>query len=300
MKTKRAQISCTYSCNMKCSYCNLPNLKYKQLTIEQWIQILDKLKTWNITELLFSGGEPFLYKNLNKLIQHSLKLNIFPIILTNGSFYNNIDHINQMQELYNSGVECISTSIDNIPQINNKDKSWFGYNELQKLKTIGFTKLGYTCVCDPMNSNKSRNLLEFMVGKNFECRFQILQPKRSDKDLMNKLPISQLSTMKDFEFKENIKYIYNNIKRFNISTPESYFNHILNDQQNFKCDTPSVITIDPSGNFQLCGNIKGNINQYNILDTTIDNKKYENLWYNSLNQDCAGCFTMCHFDNQDK
>ena len=93
-----ANLLLTRRCNLNCSYCNLvkdyndkpneypsmKNFRDNELTGEQWCDILQRLKAHNkdIFIILY-GGEPFLYKDLDKILVYCYKENINYTIISN-------------------------------------------------------------------------------------------------------------------------------------------------------------------------------------------------------------------------
>ena len=55
-------------CNSKCNYCDMwETKKGNQPNIEEWKKIIDDIRTIGVMSLTFSGGEPFLNKDLFEL-----------------------------------------------------------------------------------------------------------------------------------------------------------------------------------------------------------------------------------------
>jgi MoaA/NifB/PqqE/SkfB family radical SAM enzyme len=61
-------LSVTYRCNSHCKTCNIHNKTAKELSLEEWEKVADTLRG-NVFWLTFSGGEPFLRKDLVELVQ---------------------------------------------------------------------------------------------------------------------------------------------------------------------------------------------------------------------------------------
>lgn len=64
----------TNACNYNCSFCHnegqIKHVHPKQMSIEQLKQFIDIIKEQNISEICFSGGEPFLNKDIIKMIEY--------------------------------------------------------------------------------------------------------------------------------------------------------------------------------------------------------------------------------------
>ena len=75
----------TYACPLQCPYCSNP-VDYarnrKELTTEQWMQVLTDAREMGATQLGFSGGEPLVRKDLETLIAHGRKLGYYTNLIT--------------------------------------------------------------------------------------------------------------------------------------------------------------------------------------------------------------------------
>ena len=55
------------ACNLRCSYCNCPELSSATLSTEQWIEIIEKLRSVGTMRIKWQGGEPTLRPDFSKL-----------------------------------------------------------------------------------------------------------------------------------------------------------------------------------------------------------------------------------------
>lgn len=76
----------TGKCNSKCMYCQM-ELTYKDLEKEKFKHIIDELKSNNILEVRFGGGEPLCCDDLIEKIQYCKKRKMSVILCTNGYKY---------------------------------------------------------------------------------------------------------------------------------------------------------------------------------------------------------------------
>lgn len=65
----------TNACNYKCAFCHnegqAKHMSPKQMSYEQLKQFIDIIKEQSISEICFSGGEPFLNKDIVKMIEYA-------------------------------------------------------------------------------------------------------------------------------------------------------------------------------------------------------------------------------------
>ena len=68
----RMDLALTYRCNNNCAHCyNGRPRDYPEMSLEQWKTVLDKLWDLGIPHIVFTGGEPTLYRHLPELIAHA-------------------------------------------------------------------------------------------------------------------------------------------------------------------------------------------------------------------------------------
>lgn len=83
----RVMFELTYRCNFKCRHCYVPE-SYKnhgELGTKEVFSVLEQLKEAGCFYLGFTGGEPFLRKDIFEILWHAKKCGFEIIIYTNGS-----------------------------------------------------------------------------------------------------------------------------------------------------------------------------------------------------------------------
>jgi radical SAM protein with 4Fe4S-binding SPASM domain len=112
LKDATALFEITNMCNMQCRHCYKRDFGEKDLTFEQIKTIILKISEFGIRHLVFTGGEPFLRKDLFKIIDFAAQNNIEDIVLnTNGSLLNKsgvITEVNGHLDL----ITCLPVSFD--------------------------------------------------------------------------------------------------------------------------------------------------------------------------------------------
>jgi MoaA/NifB/PqqE/SkfB family radical SAM enzyme len=102
----------TDRCNLRCSMCFVKFRKPEpELDTAQWLEIIDHIKTF-YPRIHFSGGEPFLYRGIIKLMAHIKKNNLYCAITTNGTMLRDY-----ARELIGLRINRINVSIDGPKKI---------------------------------------------------------------------------------------------------------------------------------------------------------------------------------------
>lgn len=86
----RAMFELTYRCNFYCKHCYVPfgYRRYKELKTKEAFSILDQLADMGCFYLGFTGGEPFMRKDIMDILWYAKKKGFEVIIYTNGSLIN--------------------------------------------------------------------------------------------------------------------------------------------------------------------------------------------------------------------
>jgi MoaA/NifB/PqqE/SkfB family radical SAM enzyme len=111
--------STTRTCNLKCVHCytDSEGRRYDgELTTDQGMSLINDLASFGVPSLLFSGGEPLMRPDLFRLINHAAKVNLRPVISTNGTL---IDRDNAMR-IKDSGVVYVGISLDGMEDVNDR------------------------------------------------------------------------------------------------------------------------------------------------------------------------------------
>jgi len=103
----------TSRCNKNCKYCFKFN--QKELTLEENKKILDNLTKRDITSIGWSGGEPFLYKDIKELLKLSKEKGFINHVNTNASLLNE----NNLQENIEN-IDRLIISLDFIKEEENE------------------------------------------------------------------------------------------------------------------------------------------------------------------------------------
>lgn len=99
----------TNRCNQRCRHCYMfaGDVKYDELTISQWINVLDNFKRCGGNGVTFTGGEVTVYCGYDKIIKHAHGLGLAVTVLTNGMLWSQ----NAVDELH-SFIDEVQVSVD--------------------------------------------------------------------------------------------------------------------------------------------------------------------------------------------
>jgi MoaA/NifB/PqqE/SkfB family radical SAM enzyme len=179
----------TDRCQLRCLTCTKwktpSNVQSFELRTNAWKYILLALKKW-LGEFcfIFSGGEPFLRKDILEICSFASKNNIHSKVITNGCGFHNL-----ARKITQAGIESVIVSLNGIkPQTHDTTRGLPGaftkterfINELNKFRKI-FTKkeleLTINTILLPNNYKESLELVKWVQEKGIDgIHFQPMDP----------------------------------------------------------------------------------------------------------------------------
>ena len=97
-------------CNLSCTYCNEYDDFSKPVPVEIMLERLDQLVALGTTIVTFSGGEPLLHPDLDRLIAHVRRRGVIAGMITNGYLLT----AQRVEQLNEAGLDHMQISIDNV------------------------------------------------------------------------------------------------------------------------------------------------------------------------------------------
>ena len=220
-----AQWETTYDCNMDCGFCNVNKHKRQwmpELSTERALGVIDQLADLGTAIINFSGGEPLLRKDIDQLILHARKKNMFVFMNSNGTYVGkNIGKV--------LGLDLIRISIDSTEVEHDALRKCQGayanaVESIKALKATGIKTMINTVVTKELDFDKWVTLTELAKSLGIQIDFSLINrelqtirnPKPSD------LEEEQQNLMPDEkEFIQNVlklKKKYGNV----VASPKSY------------------------------------------------------------------------------
>src|SRR3569833_2201970 len=105
-----AQIIPIRRCNLSCTYCNEYDRYSAPVPTEEMLRRIDKLGELGTSIITFSGGEPTLHPDLDRLIRRVRDTGAIATLITNGYFL----VPERIKQYYAAGLDYLQISIDNV------------------------------------------------------------------------------------------------------------------------------------------------------------------------------------------
>lgn len=124
-----AQVVVTRKCNLSCGYCNEYDKVSPPVDTELLFRYIDHLAALGTCIITFTGGEPLLHPDLDKLVARVVSHNMVCTSITNGFLLSAqwVDRLNK------AGLELLQVSVDNLDPNDSSQKS---FNLLKKKLSV--------------------------------------------------------------------------------------------------------------------------------------------------------------------
>jgi len=106
----RMDLALTYRCNNDCSHCyNARSRTFPEMNLAQWKQVIDKVWSLSIPHIVFTGGEPTLYKDLPELVRYAEEKGLITGLNTNGR---RLADKSFLDKLINAGLDHVQITLE--------------------------------------------------------------------------------------------------------------------------------------------------------------------------------------------
>jgi len=156
----RMDLAITYKCNNECFHCYAGSPKEtNELNTEEWFNVINSLFEIGVPHIVFTGGEPTLRSDLDKLIRFSENKGLVTGLVTNGR---KLADNNYLKSLIDAGLDHIQITLhshdENIhDEISCVEGSW--RETIQGIKNAVATPV-YTLTNTTLNSYNIDGFLE--------------------------------------------------------------------------------------------------------------------------------------------
>lgn len=289
-RTLYGSIIITYRCNAKCNMCDCfrdPTKPEDEITLD----IIKKLPEMAFTNI--TGGEPFIRKDINQIVEELYKKTNRIVISTNGYFTDRI--LALCEKFPEVGIRI---SIEGLQEANDKirgipDGFNRGYGTLKKLVAAGHRDVGFGCTVQDMNSDDLLPLYKISDELNMEFATATLHNsfyfRKSDNRINDKLKVA-----KAFEQLINQLLKSKSPKKWF----RAYFNHglinyIYGNKRYLPCNMGSNgFFVDPFGDVLPCNGSSEKMSMGNLHE-----KAWEEIWNskraNEVRQMVEKCTKNC-------
>ena len=289
-------LSVTNRCPSRCSYCNIPSRKQKELTTAEVFRLIDQISEMGCQRLGLWGGEPLIRDDIADIINYAKKKRLFVTLDSNGYFLSQ-----KMGAL--KGLEHLILGLDGPKEVHDLNRE---PGSFQKVMTAIKAAAGEipTWTITVLTKNNIDSI-DFILDKareyGFLTTFQLLHHN-------NKLARNQEALLPSPEScKRGIKKLIEEKKKgAPIASSFNYLYHILqwddykittytHQVNNLKCWAGLLYcNVDTDGSVYPCSLLVEKVKSLNFLDVGFK-KAFDSLTLDSCKACLASCFTEYNY-----
>lgn len=286
-------IQLTRKCNQKCIICSNPENE-NTLDFSEAKEQVDALKKEGYEGIIFTGGEPTLYKNIFEIIKYCKNKKIHPRIITNGQL---LADFKFLEKLKKAGLDHAHVSIyscrDNIQAKISKNKNSLKNIEkaLSNLKKIGGIRTDINTAISKYNAGHLFETVRWIVKKFPFITHFVFNNLDPFMNRASKNP-GTVPRLNDFELElhKALEYLTKNKKTFRVErVPLCY----LTDFEFTSTETRKMVKSEERAVYFLDSRGKVRQKDWNY-------KKSENCSVCSLKSICAGLYGLGKFYSENE
>jgi MoaA/NifB/PqqE/SkfB family radical SAM enzyme len=160
---RRALWEIVRACNLKCDFCLVPDGSFG-LPLATTARIAHELIAAGVGKIMLSGGEPLLYKPIDRIIEYLADAGALVKILTNGTVHR--PEIFSLIDRYGS-IE-VSVSMESARrEVNNRifGREWAHDRILATVERVPPARLHLNVVCSSLNRDEIPELIDWAAEK---------------------------------------------------------------------------------------------------------------------------------------
>lgn len=280
----KVNLDITYNCNLKCRHCYgaYGTSNFKDPSTARLKEIIDKLAESNVKRLAFTGGEPFIRKDIFELLKYAHKKGFVLAIYTNGTLLNE-EKLKKLKEV--APDVCLQISLDGYKQ---NHEFLRGPGTFKKVIDVIKLATSMRLHVEISYVAHKKNLFDIL-------RIFLLASKLG----VNHITILQLNKIGSAK-KENLRLnLFDQLILVAIGHIISLLRKVFSSPTTFKLSKckyfAESLQLDPEGNIHYCDQIPkimspGNIFENDLLDIW-HSKEYEKVRNFEINvgEPCKSC-----------
>ena len=306
------QFYITARCNLACEQCNIiySDAKHQEMNIDQINKVAENLKKIGVNIVLLIGGEPFIRKDIDKIVKAFTSRNIHVRMQTNG-----IATEKQLKSCVNYGGKDISISLDTLePSLQDEINGGFKKSWTRAINTISNVSnifpenstAFFNSVIMPKNLNQIIKVIKFATKIGWGVSLVPVHVSTPDHtmgyrtldydnnvtfDKSNESEIKELiiklkKIKKDYNLYDSNEYL-DDVEKFLLNKPVDW-----RKKNNDICDSPNLyFAISPSGTLKTCCDYEATKNIFVYGDDFPDlyhSGKIQEIVY-PITKSCNGC-----------
>lgn len=289
-------LSVTNRCPSRCSYCNIPNRRQKELATDEILSLIDQISEMGCQRLGLWGGEPLIRDDVDQIIDYAKKKGLFVTLDCNGYL------LPQKMKLL-SNLDHLILALDGPEEANDLNREPGSFQKAMAGIEAAAGRIPFWTITVLTKNNL--HSIDFILDKAREYRFLTTFQLLHHNDRLARNQEILLSSPESY--KRVIKKLIEAKKKgAPIASSLNYLYHILNwpdyktttyphEVNKLKCWAGKLYcNVDTDGSIYPCSLLVDKVSSLNFLDVGFK-KAFESLRLDSCRACLASCFTEYNY-----
>ena len=154
----------THRCPLQCAYCSNPiqlDGRSSELSTQDWKRVFSEADELGVLQLHLSGGEPAARKDLEELVAHCAKLELYTNLITSGVLLND----ERLRALSDAGLDHVQLSLQDVDPMNADQIAGFKGGHAKKIALgLAVVKLGLPLTVNAVIHRQNIGSIQSMVN----------------------------------------------------------------------------------------------------------------------------------------
>ena len=153
----------THRCPLQCAYCSNPiqlDRRSAELSTEDWKRVFSQANELGVLQLHLSGGEPAARNDLEELVAHCAKQELYTNLITSGVLLND----ERLKALSDAGLDHVQLSLQDVDPMNADHIAGFKGGHAKKMALVlAVVKLGLPLTVNAVIHRQNIGSIESVV-----------------------------------------------------------------------------------------------------------------------------------------
>lgn len=171
----QASLELTFRCNERCQHCYIDDFRDdpdRVLSLDQWKEILDKLREAGTLYLILMGGEAMLNKHFWEILEYSSKLGFYNSMISNGLLIKDLETAKRLKD---NGLHRITFSLYSLDEDIHDTLTQVRGSFRTTMRALQFCReasiiVSVNCLLTKLNIHTVYELIDWCIEENLEIR----------------------------------------------------------------------------------------------------------------------------------
>jgi radical SAM protein with 4Fe4S-binding SPASM domain len=238
---KNLMINITERCNLTCKHCYITEKNKVDMPLNDVVNLIEEFDALQGIRVILTGGEPFLYSQLEQLLKKLIDISLQKVILTNGVLVDDMDE--KIFNLLEKNFIEVYVSVDGLEQT---------HNDFRNARCFEETIRGISALLDRGISVSINTMIHKQNIDEFGDLYQLITDLGEIKNWSIDIPTFGEEIPEEIKQKYEISYKQGGKILKNYGWGIIYETPLEGQKVDYSCG-PYLMAVDVLGNISKCG-----------------------------------------------